>query len=59
MAASAVRNAGPTPSRQHAWHAADVPRQLDDIYFQFDAQLTRMGHIQLQVDELRTKIGRL
>jgi hypothetical protein len=31
-------------------------RQFDDLYGQLDLQLTRMAHIQLQLDALRSKI---
>ena len=33
-----------------------LAKQINDIYLQVDAQLTRMAHIQLQLDALRSKI---
>jgi len=33
-----------------------VGRQIDDIYFQMDDQLTRMAEIQVQFDRLRSRI---
>jgi hypothetical protein len=44
-----------TPGRS-PWPAADVRRQMNDIYRQLDDQLTRMAQIQLQFDRLLSKI---
>jgi hypothetical protein len=41
---------------QRPWLTARVGRQIDDIYFQLDNQLTRMAEIQLQFDRLRSQI---
>ena len=52
-----------TASRQdHRGRAraiASLGRQFDDLYEQLDLQLTRMAHIQLQFDGLRSKIRHL
>jgi hypothetical protein len=47
---------GAADSRQHTRLVAGVGREIDDIYLQMDTQLTRMAQIQLQFDELRSKI---
>jgi hypothetical protein len=39
--------------------AAVVQRQIEHIYVQLDAQLTRLAEIQLQFDDLRSKIRHL
>lgn len=51
-----VGTVGRTDSRQHTRLVAGVGRQIDDIYLQLDTQLTRMAQIQLQFDDLRSKI---
>lgn len=38
---------------------AGVQRQIEDIYLQLDTQLTRLAEIQLQFDQLRSKIRHL
>ena len=38
---------------------ASLGRQFDDLYEQLDVQLTRMAHIQLQFDTLRSKFRQL
>ena len=45
------------PGRARA--IASLGRQFDDLYEQLDLQLTRMAHIQLQFDALRSKIRHL
>ena len=45
------------PGRTRA--IASLGRQFDDLYEQLDLQLTRMAHIQLQFDALRSKIRHL
>jgi hypothetical protein len=50
---------GKPNSRQRLQLVRGVGRQVDAIYLQLDTQLTRMAHIQLQLDELRSKIRRL
>ena len=45
------------PGRARAM--ASLGRQFDDLYEQMDLQLTRMAHIQLQFDALRSKIRHL
>ena len=45
------------PGRSRA--IASLGRQFDDLYEQLDLQLTRMAHIQLQFDALRSKIRHL
>jgi hypothetical protein len=42
--------------RQQPRLAAQVGREIDDIYLQMDDQLTRMAEIQLQFDRLRSRI---
>jgi hypothetical protein len=54
MAAGAARRF--RASRQQPRLAAQVWRQIDDIYLQMDDQLTRMAEIQLQFDRLRSRI---
>ena len=45
--------------RRRARLVAHVGRQVDDIYLQLDTQLTRLAQIQLQFDQLRTRIKHL
>jgi hypothetical protein len=52
----ATRKSGPGNSRPQPRLIGPVGRQIDDIYFQLDDQLTRMAEIQLQFDRLRSKI---
>jgi hypothetical protein len=54
MAAEAVRR--PRAPQRQPRLAAQVGRQIDDIYLQMDDQLTRMAEIQLQFDRLRSRI---
>jgi hypothetical protein len=54
MAGGAARRS--RAPRQQPRLAAQVGRQLDDIYLQMDDQLTRMAEIQLQFDRLRSSI---
>jgi hypothetical protein len=54
MAAGAARKS--RAPRQQPRLAAQVGRQIDDIYLQMDDQLTRMAEIQLQFDRLRSVI---
>jgi hypothetical protein len=56
---AAARDNGKPNARQRLQLMRGVGRQIDDIYLQLDTQLTRMAHIQLQLDELRSKIRRL
>ena len=46
-------------SREQIRVIAGVRRQIEDLYFQLDSQLTRMAEIQLQFDGLRSKIRHL
>ena len=46
----------PRAPRQQPRLAMQVGRQIDDIYFQMDDQLTRMAEIQVQFDRLRSRI---
>ena len=46
----------PRAPRQQPRLAAQIGRQIDDIYLQMDDQLTRMAEIQLQFDRLRAQI---
>jgi len=48
-----------TTQRQHLLLPAVVQRQIEHIYVQLDAQLTRLAEIQLQFDDLRSKIRHL
>jgi hypothetical protein len=43
----------------HVRLPAGVQRQIEDIYLQLDTQLTRLAEIQLQFDQLRSKIRHL
>jgi hypothetical protein len=56
--AKPTRKPGTTP-RQHLRLPAVVRRQMEQIYLQLDAQLTRLAEIQLQFDELRSRIRHL
>jgi peptidoglycan hydrolase CwlO-like protein len=38
---------------------SEIEHTIEDIYKELDVQMTRMGQIQQQVDELRTKIKAL
>jgi hypothetical protein len=55
----AARDNGKPNARQRLRLMRGVGRQIDAIYLQLDTQLTRMAHIQLQLDELRSRIRRL
>jgi hypothetical protein len=55
----ATRDNGKPNARQRLQLMKGVGRQIDAIYLQVDTQLTSMAHIQLQLDELRSKIRRL
>jgi len=57
---SAVKPARkPGPTRPHLRLPAVVQRQIEHIYLQLDAQLTRLAEIRLQFDALRSKIRHL
>ena len=56
---AAAYTPGSANQRQRSQMAAGVKQQIDDIYLQFDAQLTRMAQIQLRFDEVRSKIRRM
>jgi hypothetical protein len=43
-------------SRQQTKAMTEIHRQIDHIYQQLRIQLTRMSQIQMEVDELRSKI---
>ena len=45
-----------TRPRQQSLRAAQIKRQIDEIYLQMDEQLMRMAKIQLQFDQLRSRI---
>ena len=47
---------GKARSGQRVGIVAGVGRQLEEIYLQLDTQLTRLAQIQLQVEDLRSKI---
>jgi hypothetical protein len=53
-----ARKPAATPD-QHLRLPAVVQRQIEHIYVQLDAQLTRLAEIQLQFDDLRSKIRHL
>jgi hypothetical protein len=48
-----------TTRRQPLRLTAVLQRQIEHIYVQLDAQLTRLAEIQLQFDALRSKIRHL
>ena len=50
-----TRHDRPGPARA----IASLGRQFDELYEKLDLQLTRMAHIQLQFDSLRSKIRHL
>jgi hypothetical protein len=54
ISAGAVRK--PRALQHQPRLAAQVGRQIDDIYLQMDDQLTRMAQTQLQFDRLRSQI---
>ena len=58
-AGKADRTPRATTTDQRAQLMEGVGRQIDEIYLQLDDQLTRMAQIQLQFDELRSRIRRL
>jgi hypothetical protein len=49
----------PAGDRQRSKLIAGLAKQINDIYLQLDAQLTRLAQIQLQLDALRSKVRRL
>jgi hypothetical protein len=53
MAAGAARR---PRAPQQPRLAAQVGRQIDDLYLQMDDQLTHMAEIQLQFDRLRSRV---
>jgi hypothetical protein len=58
-AAGRPGTAKPLPRREQLEVLTIVQKQIDDIHRELDVQLRRMAQLQVQVDDVRTKVNRL